>query len=436
MTEKGNEEILDLNQQALVLGNNGRLQDAMEYFAKAAELDPMYLETYINMGNIYAGAEQYDKALESYQKVLLADKHYAEVYFHLGNMYFIQDHFEEAIKHYNLSISEGYQDGRLYFNLGLVYEEKGEVEYALRNYSKAIFKESDVPEFRLKKATLQMGNSMFEEALETLTEMTKYTPDIFEGYHYKFETLCALKRYEDAEKTLQAAGELFPADVSIFYDKIRLQSRLGNLERAMQMIEEAEKMEGHEEEARNLSFEKAKLFGMGEKIQEAIECFEHCLSFETEGNVDYETRYYLMNIFLSQKKYDKLKENAEKVLELPNDNPYVRAAFYYRALAVMNLSGVKEAEKLFREAISLYRMVTIQTPTVIDAYLFRALCHKELKENDKALDLVEFVEKLTPNSSEIHVIKGNILDVMGKKEEAEEERNKAKELKPELEIVF
>ena len=430
------EEILDLNQRALTLASNGKENEAIKYFEKALELDPMNPDTYVNLGNTYAAMEDFDKAYETYNKILLADKHYTPAYFHLGNICFIQGNSDEAVKNFNLAISEGLDDALVYFNLGLVYEEKNDVEYALRNYSKAIFKNPDAPEYRLKKATLQIGKNRYEEALETLTDMTKYAPDIFEGYHFKFEVLCALQRFEEAEAVVKTAGDLFPEDVSIFYDKIQLQARLGNTDRALQMIEEAEQMDGYEVEKRNLTFEKAKLCGMKEDMDSAIRYFNECLSFETDSAVDYETRYFLMNIYLSRKEYQKLLENAEKMLTLPEDNPFVRAAFYYRAMAVKQLNGMQAAADYYREAVSLYRTITIHTPGIIDAYLFRALCHKDLAEYDKALEMVDFVESLSADSSELHVIKGNIFEAMGRMEEAREQKEMAKKLKPELGMIL
>lgn len=430
------EEILDLNNRAVTLAANGKEEEAFQYFEKALALDAAVPETYISMGNVYASMEEFDKAYDAYSKILVIDKHYAVAYFHLGNICFIKGDADEAIKNFNLAISEGYNDALAYFNLGLVYEDKGDVDYALRNYSKAIFKNADAPEYRLKKATLQIAENRYEEALETLTDMTKYAPDIFEGYHYKFETLCALNRFEEAEAVLQTAGELFPEDVSIFYDKIQLQTRLGNIDRALQMIEEAEKMEGHEGEARNLAFEKAKLCGMKEDVDSAVTYFNECLSFETEEYTDYETRYFLMNIFLSQKNYQGMLDHAEKILLMPEDNPFVRAAFYYRAMAVRELQGLNAAKDYYKEAVSLYRTVTISEPGTIDAYLFRALCHKDLGEYEKALELVEFVESLSADSSEIHVIKANVFEAMGRGEEAKEQMEIAKTMKPELGMML
>lgn len=436
MNSAKNVEVADLNQQALVLQGNGKEEKALEYFHKALAIDPRDIDTYINIGNLFASQENYAAAQEYYQKALLVDKHDGRVYFHLGNMYFLQGEYQEGIKQYNTAISEGLDEAIVYFNLGLIYEEQNDVELALRNYSKAIYKNPDAPEFRLKKATLQMGQGMLEESLDILSEMIKLAPDVFEGYHYKFEVLCSLGRFEEAEKVLEIAGNLFPEDVSIFYDKIQLQTRLGNLDKAIEMIQEAEEMEGYEVEQRNLNFEKAKIYGMKEELPRAIEYFEKCKDFEADGVIDFETRYYLMNIYLAQKQYDLLLKNAKEVLEYPEDNPFVRAAFYYRPLALKKLGKKEKATDYYKEAIALFRMKSIQAPTEIDVYFFRALCHKDIGEYDKALELIDFVATLNDHSSEVHVIRSNIYEDMGRKEEAKVEMDLAKELKPDLKLVF
>ena len=121
------EEILDLNQRALTLASNGKENEAIKYFEKALELDPMNPDTYVNLGYTYAAMEDFDKAYETYNKILLADKHYAPAYFHLGNICFIQGNSDEAVKNFNLAISEGLDDALVYFNLGLFYEQKNDV---------------------------------------------------------------------------------------------------------------------------------------------------------------------------------------------------------------------------------------------------------------------------------------------------------------------
>lgn len=423
----------EYNQQGLTLFGAEKYNEAMKYFKKAQESDPMFIDTYFNMGDLYATIEEYDNAEESFKKVLLISKNNAFALFNLGNISFLKNDFTKGIEYYNRAMSEGYDDAQMYYNLGLVYEELENYQMAIRNYSKAIIKDPLRPDFRLKKASIYIASKDYEEALQTLEELNVACPDIFEGYHLRFEIYCVQRKYEEAEKIIQQAIELFPEDISLIYDKIRLLNIKGEFDLALQIIEESEKMEDYELEARNLTFERAKIYAQKEDIDSTIMYLEKLKDYEEES-LDYEGRYFLMNAYLSTQNYEKVLENVEKLMEDPDESSYSRAAIYYKPFSLRMLKRNDEAERLYKEALRIYRRITISEPGNIDAYLFRVLCHKDLKEYDKAMELLDYVLILNSNSSEAHAIKSTIYEEMGDIIKAKEELELAKQLNPILDM--
>ena len=106
------------------------------------------------------------------------------------------------------------------------------------------------------------------------------------------------------------------------------------LEKALEMIDQAEKMEGFEVEARNLSFEKAKIYAQKEDVDNSIKYLEKCISYE-EGYKDYEVRFFLMNAYLAIENYEKVYENANSIAGDENGpSEYIMAAMYYKALSL------------------------------------------------------------------------------------------------------
>ncbi|NLP13961.1 MAG: tetratricopeptide repeat protein [Clostridium sp.] len=437
MSEKVNEVSLaeEYNQQGLTLMGANKYEEAITYFNKAQQENPMLVDTYFNLGTAYASMENYDEAKVQFEKILLIDKNNPMAYFHLGNISFMKNDFNKGIENYNKAVSCGYDGSQLYYNLGLVYEEMDNIPMAIRNYNKAIAKEPLRPDFRLKKASLYIQTKKYDEAMEALEELNNYCPDVFEGYHLRFEIYCAQEKYDEAEKLINKAIDLFPEDVSLFYDKIRLFNIKGELDTALRMIDEAEKMEGFEIEARNLDFERAKIYAQKNDIDKAIEYFEKLKEYE-EGSIDYEGRYFLMNAYLSIQKFDKVLENAETLLKNLNDTSYSRAAIYYKPYSLKMLGREEEAQKYYKEATKVFRMITISEPGNLDAYMFRVLSHKDLKEYDKALELVDYVLLLKPDSAEAYAIKSGIYKELGQEEKAQEELKKAKRLNPLLDIDY
>lgn len=429
-------EAIELNQQGSMLLAKEKYQEALKYFEKAREIDPMEVETYFNLGNLYANMEQYEKAEEQFKKIILIDKKNGLVYFNLGNISFLRDNIEKGVEYYNKAVANGYEEANLYYNLGMVYEETDNFLFAVRNYSKAIAKEPLNPEYRLKQIALYIRNDKLDEALEALEELNQYCPDIFEGYHFRFEIYCAQGKFEEAEKVINRAIELFPKDVSLFYNKIRLINIQGDYENALTMIEEAEKMEGFEVEARNLDFERAKIYAQKEDVESTINYLEKCINYE-DGEIDYEVRYFIMNAYLAANNYEKVLENAEVLAkEEDGESSYIMSAIYYRALSLKMLGIEGEAKKHYKEACKLFRAITISSPNNLDAYMFRILCHKDLKEYDKALELLDYVLLLKEDSGEVYAIKASIYKEMGDEKKTEENMEIAKKYNSVFDMNF
>lgn len=411
---------IELNQQATMLISKGKFEEAIAYLEKARSIDPMEKETYFNLGNTYANMDDYTKAEEYFKKIILIDKKDGQVYFNLGNISFLQDKINEGIEYYNKAVANGFEDPILYYNLGMVYEEINNVNMAIRNYSKAISKDPLKPEYRLRQVALYMKNDDYDEALEALESLNEYCPDIFEGYHFRFEIFLAQEKYDEAEKVINKAINLFPKDVSLFYDKIRLVSIRGDYDKALKMIEEAELMEDFEIEKRNLDFERAKIYAQKEELEKTIKCLEMCISYE-ENEVDFEARYFLMNAYLSEENYEKVLEISEVLAENEDgDTSYVMSGIYYRALSLKMLKRDEEANKRYKEALRLFRAITISSPENLDAYMFRILCHKDLKEYENALELIDYILLLKEDSGEIYAVRSSIYKEMGNEEKAKE----------------
>lgn len=419
-------EVIEINQQASMLIGAGKVKEAIEYLEKARQIDPTEKETYFNLGNAHASIEDYKVAEENFKKIILLDKKDGYAYFNLGNISFLTDKIEKGIEYYNKAITNGFDEGILYYNLGMVYEELNNLLMAIRNYSKAIAKDPLNPEYRLRQIALYIKNDEYSEALEALNQLNEYCPDIFEGYHLKFEIYLAQEKYNEAEKVINKAIDLFPNDVSLFYNKIRLVNIQGKYEKALEMIADAEKMEGFEIEERNLNFEKAKIFAQKEDIDNTIESLEKCISFE-DGYTDCEARYFLMNAGLSIPNYEKVLKNADVLANEENgETSYIMAGVYYRALSLKMLGQADESNKHYKEACKLFRALTISDSKNLDAYMFRILCHKDLKEYDKALELIDYLLLLKEDSGEVYAIKSSIYSELGNDEKAKENMDLAK----------
>lgn len=74
--------------------------------------------------------------------------------FHLGNIEILSGNRARGIELFNNAIANGFDDAQVYFSLGLMHEEADSDELAIRNYSKAILKDSNRADIRIRKVRL------------------------------------------------------------------------------------------------------------------------------------------------------------------------------------------------------------------------------------------------------------------------------------------
>lgn len=90
-------------------------KQAEEHFRKGFE--------HQNQGNL-------DEALEEYQKALQLNPNYTQVYTNLGTVYLGKQDYDQAIQQFKKVIELNYFDTKAHYNMGLALLYKGEVEKA------------------------------------------------------------------------------------------------------------------------------------------------------------------------------------------------------------------------------------------------------------------------------------------------------------------
>ena len=175
------------------------------------------------------------------------------------------------------------------------------------------------------------------------------------------------------------------------------------------------------------------IFAERNNYEKAIACCNECIALEPESGFDGEARFMLMNLYLAEPNYQKAFEQAVEIVKQDVEDLYYYAALYYRPFCTKQLGDMDEARKLYKEANSIYRLATLKNPAAIDIYLYRAMCLKDMEDYAKALEMLDFIAGLSNQIAEVHTIRADIYRIQGRKSLAEEELQKAYQIKPELE---
>lgn len=424
----------DINQQGVLLAKAGNVEAAIEKFDRAIELDPMLIDTYKNYGDLFLHLEKFEEAKKYYKKALLIVKN-GEIYFQLGNACFMNDEPHEGLENYNLALSSGYDSDEMLFFMGLAYEHLNDDKMALRYVQKALIKNPSRPDYKVKKINIMLRLDMIEEATVAVDDLIANDPELYDGYHIKTSILLEKKEYEKAIEFAKSATDKFPEDADLMLDYAKACALADKFEEAKRIVNIAKSMKYYEESKAQFALLSAQISAEVGDIDEAIKECDECISLENE-ELHAEARFMRINLALTKPDFKTALEHANALINEGKHNSYYFAALYYRPFCQKKMGNDEQAESNFKEALSLYRLATLQDPHLIDAYLYRAMCLKDMEKYDEAIELLEFIENLSDQIAEIYTLRADIYNLTNRKSLAKEELEKAYAIKPELRLAF
>ena len=122
-------------QQGLALEETGApIEEAIQSYKKAVELNPAAAGALVNLGTIYYRQRNYTEAERHYQQAIQVDSNYPLAHYNLGNLFDEQGDLARAEEHYTtaLRLNPNYADA--HFNLALLSERQGEFLKAVRHW--------------------------------------------------------------------------------------------------------------------------------------------------------------------------------------------------------------------------------------------------------------------------------------------------------------
>lgn len=428
-------EAKDLNQQGIILAKSGNSEKAIEKYLKAIEIEPMLPDSYKNLGELYLHIEKYTEAKSYFKKALLIEKD-GEVYFQYGNACFMNDEPHEGLEYYNLAISNGYDGDEMLFVMGMAYEHLNDTKMALRYYQKAILKNPSRADYKVKKLNVLLQLYMFEEAREEVDALLLSDPELYDAYHIKTVLLLSEKKFDEAVIHAKLAADRFPEDTDLLIDYANALAMSKDLESALKVVDNAQKLKYYGDSIAQFLLLGAEIAAEMGDMDAAIEKCDDCIAQEKEDEFFEEARFIRINLALTKPDFETAINHAQAIINNGNHNSYYYAALFYRPYCQKKLGDIENAERNFKEAISLYRLSTLNDPTAVDAYLYRAMCLKEIEKYDDALEMLDLIESLSDQIAEIYTLRADIYNLTGRTSLAKEELEKAYVIKPELRNTF
>ncbi|HWR41481.1 MAG TPA: tetratricopeptide repeat protein [Patescibacteria group bacterium] len=95
-------------------------------------------ESWLEKGNGFLQAKDYDRAIDAYKKAIEMNPNYADAHNYLGSALYKKTLYPEAVREFEKTISLESKDFRAYYNVALAYEKLNQVKEASNAYKKFI----------------------------------------------------------------------------------------------------------------------------------------------------------------------------------------------------------------------------------------------------------------------------------------------------------
>ncbi len=116
----------------------------------------------------------------------------------------------------------------------------------------------------------------------------------------------------------------------------------------------------------------------------------------------------LNNEYLKNKEYDVLAEKTDKEIAAGKAGSTSASSYYYRALSYRMLNN-ENSNAYYKEACKVYDNLSSRKEKDFSIYLYKALCHKDMKEYGEALKIVNSILQKDYENKEALKIKISII---------------------------
>jgi tetratricopeptide (TPR) repeat protein len=165
------------NNFGLVLLNNGKTSDAIDYFQRAIGLEPAYAEAESNLAGALLKQGDVDDALNHAGLAIQKNPSDAQAHATLANAYFAKGRLGESVSEFGKALELNPSLAMAHNNLGAIYSRQGDDDKALDEFQKALKLRPDLADahFNLGNVLVKKGN--IPEAISHFQRAAQIEPD-------------------------------------------------------------------------------------------------------------------------------------------------------------------------------------------------------------------------------------------------------------------
>ncbi len=414
-------EALELSEKAHKLIEEEKYEDALQLLDKAEKTEPMCIRIYMERSGALALQDRIDEALEQLDKAQMIDRKDAEVYYLKGNIFMLRHEIEKALEIYLKAESLDFSSPFMMNNIAHCYQEQHQYDQAVEYEQKAEALRPTWLEPWIAHVNLLMLMDKREEAEDVARKIHGKFPEFTAAYTVLSDVLVLGDKLDEAE-------ELNKEGLEIFGERFEFQIRLARIYNMGEKLEEEEaileKISAREDLDPDERRETDDMLGMcamqRQDMEAATAAFERELQTETPDNVCVSARLILMSIYKLSNNFEALRRVAASSLETKEADEKLLGAYVMEGIALEGLGREADAKAIYEAAVRKYRILSIANRDRLDTHQYRIYCYIGLKDYDRAMEELEYVEKLTGETDITLTFRAQILRATGDEKGAEE----------------
>ncbi len=333
-----------------LLRKQGHIEEAMEHYHKAIEINPNYANAQYNLGIALAIKGQFDEAIEHYRQAIQINPNFSEALNNLGAALAAQGRFDQAIENYRKAIQSNPTNSEAQYNLGNALAAQGRFDEAIKNYRKAIQNNPNFSEAQYKLGNALAAQGRFNEAIENYYKAIQSNPNFPEARYNLGNALAAQGRFDEAIENYRQAIQSNP-----------------NFPEALNNLGNALTAKG--------------------RFDEAIENFRQAI----QSNPNYCEALDNLGAALATKgRFDEAIENYRQAIQVNSNRP---GTFFHLGMTLGQLGRTREAVAQYREALRLNPSLAGALNNL--AWVLAASPDDELRNGAEAVRLAERACELT-----------------------------------------
>lgn len=347
----------------------GQAEEAIRYYRKSLELDPDAEGVWTNLGNKYDELKQYDLAEECYRKSSLIAPDNDDNYVEWGRMYQNQERYEEALAFYEEATRLNPDNEDAWDNQSDCLRHLDKWDQTAEVCEELVNRWPNEARYWSNGTVAYWYIDNYERMLVFARKTVELRPDSAQAHDLMGRALSGMGLDEEALAEFEKALQIDPDDDDLIDQMVHCLFRLQRYEESIKYGRPlAERM--NDKICWNLCGRAH--YNLGH-LEEALECLEAALEIDPNYDIALSN---LADVYSDQKEYDKAIELYLKVCELDPESHYDLNELAYCLIE----------QKRYQEAVS-YLVGLLPHAEELEALVSARLgyCYQHLQQYDEAV---------------------------------------------------